>query len=111
MNVASSSHCSNGEAEMSMRIRLSTIVVVLAAMALPCWSQNASTGAITGVVLDSSGAVVPNARVSVINNATGDNRTTTSKANGSFSAQLLPPGKYRVEVNAQGFKAWIAENI
>lgn len=96
---------------MSMRIRFSTLVVILVAMIVPSFSQNASTGAISGIVRDSSGAVVPSVQIAAINVATGDKRTTTSTSNGTFSVLLLPPGTYRVEVNGKGFKNWVGQDI
>ena len=84
-----------------------TLVVLVS----PCFSQNASTGAIAGIVRDPSGAVVAKAQVTAVNVANGDKRSTASKANGEFSLPLLPPGRYRVDVNAAGFKGWAGENI
>jgi hypothetical protein len=98
------------EAQMPMRIQALTIVI-LGLLVLPALSQNASTGAITGIVRDSSGAVVAKVQVTAINVATGERRTTTSKENGEFSVLLLPPGRYRLEVNGQGFKAWIGRDV
>src|ERR1700689_1307805 len=84
-----------------------TLVVLVS----PCFSQNASTGAIAGIVRDPSGAVVAKAQVTAVNVANGDKRSTASKANGEFSLPLLPPGRHRVAVNAAGFKGWAGENI
>jgi hypothetical protein len=95
---------------MSMRSRVLAIVI-LGAMVLPAFSQDASTGAVAGIVRDPSGAAVPKAQVAVMNLATGEKRLTTSRANGEFSVPLLPPGNYRVEINAAGFKGWADANI
>ncbi len=67
-------------------------------------AQTASTGAIKGTVTDSSGAVVPNATVTVTDNETGAVRTVTSGGDGAFIATVLPLGTYRLRVQAAGFK-------
>ena len=68
------------------------------------FAQGGATGAITGVVQDSSGAVIANAKVSIKSEATGEVlRQATTDASGLFTATLLPVGDYTVEVNAAGF--------
>ena len=67
-------------------------------------AQSTSTGALTGTVTDASGAVVPNVTVTVTSADTGQVRTTTTSANGSYNVGLLPPGSYRVRFDAPGFK-------
>ncbi len=68
-------------------------------------------GAINGTVTDPSGAVVPNANVTAIEVATGVRRTTLTTSAGQFSFQDIPPGFYRVEVNARAFSAFAAGKI
>src|SRR5689334_9175213 len=69
------------------------------------FSQGSQTGGITGVVTDSQGAVVPGATVNVISENTGKvERTTTTGADGGYSATLLPPGAYRLELSTPNFK-------
>src|SRR5205814_1730626 len=58
---------------------------------------------ITGTVTDSSGAVVPGARVSLTNVATGARTDLTTTAAGLYYARLNP-GTYRIVVERQGFK-------
>jgi hypothetical protein len=63
-----------------------------------------STGTIVGVVEDSSGAVVPNAEVSVKQTATAETRQVRSNAIGEFNVPFLQVGPYSVTVAASGFK-------
>src|SRR5882724_7422620 len=88
-------------------------LVVLSVCLLTFFSfaQTANTGALTGTITDPSGAVVSNATVKVINEATGDTRTVTSGDRGDFSAPLLPPGSYRVDVSKTGFKVSVLPKI
>jgi hypothetical protein len=69
------------------------------------WAQSASTGALAGTVTDASGAVVPNVTVTATNTDTGQVRTDSTSADGSYKFALLPPGTYRVKFEAAGFKA------
>ena len=59
---------------------------------------------ILGQVLDSTGAVVQNATVTVLNRATGFNRTARSNESGNYVISNVPIGSYDVSVEAQGFK-------
>lgn len=67
-------------------------------------AQTPSTGALTGTVTDPSGGVIAGAAVTLTNTGTGQARTTTTDANGSYKFGLLPPGTYSVAFSATGFK-------
>jgi outer membrane receptor protein involved in Fe transport len=62
-----------------------------------------STAEIRGIVQDESGAIVPGATVTALNELTGLERTTTSDEGGRFNFPRLPVGSYRVEATLQGF--------
>jgi hypothetical protein len=64
----------------------------------------ADTGAITGAVLDSSGAVVPNGLVTLTHLATNTKTTVKTDSEGSYVATPLRIGNYSVSVVAPGFK-------
>ncbi len=68
------------------------------------------TGSITGTVRDASGAVVPNAKVSVSNKDRGIHRDTVSNGSGDYLVQGLGEGTYTVKVTAKGFQGFLAEN-
>src|SRR4029077_5938365 len=67
-------------------------------------AQTAGTGALTGTVKDPSGAVIPNATVTATSVDTSQARTTMTGAEGVYPFNLLPPGNYRVRIEASGFK-------
>jgi PEGA domain. len=73
---------------------------------LPVPASAQGTGTIRGTVYDSSQAALPAATVVVTNTDTGFVRRSVSSADGIYSISALPPGPYRVEVEAQGFKRW-----
>jgi hypothetical protein len=63
-----------------------------------------TTGTLTGTVTDASGAVIPNAKVTVRNVATGELRNLSTNNSGLYAAYSLPIGRYDVAVSASGFK-------
>ena len=92
-----------------MRDRFGVLFLCLV-LSLPLWGQK-FTGTISGVVSDTSGAVVPNASVSILNNSTADLRTVTANAAGEYVAVELNPGTYTVTVKQSGFKQFIAKDV
>ena len=87
--------------------QLSLVFLVGISVAYP----QGAKGGITGSLLDSSGAHVAGATVTATNSDTGLTRTTVSKSDGVFLLPLLDPGRYRVEVVAQGFKKLVREPV
>jgi hypothetical protein len=75
------------------------------------FAQTANTGVITGVVQNEKGEVVPNATVRAVNPGTNASRETTTSSEGVYEITQLPPGTYRVEVEAQGFSKSVQENV
>jgi len=65
------------------------------------------TADILGTVTDAAGAVLPNAKITVVNTDTSEVRTTQSTGSGDFFINLLPPGPYRVTVEAPAFKRFV----
>src|SRR5246127_5386846 len=63
-------------------------------------SQSLTSGDITGVVTDPSGAVISGASVKLINNATHAQQTQTTNAQGGYRFALIPPGRYTLSISA-----------
>ncbi len=76
--------------------------------ASPAWSQAAS---LSGTVIDPSGASVAGAEVTITNEATGATRTVKSESDGKYVFNQLAPGKYKVEIKAQGFKTTVRQHL
>ncbi len=70
-----------------------------------------TTGTITGVVTDSSGAVIPNAAVTILNEGTGVDLHTKTNSAGIYSVTSLIPGMYSVKIEASGFKANLNQHL
>jgi hypothetical protein len=69
------------------------------------------TGSLVGYVRDASGAVLPNAALTVIQTSTGYTRTATTDGSGAYSILALPPGTYRLTASMAGFENGTVENI
>jgi hypothetical protein len=67
-------------------------------------AQTPGTGALTGRVTDTSGAVVANAIVTAKRVDTGQTQSTTTGTDGTYKFALQPPGNYWVKFEAAGFK-------
>src|SRR5258708_9860452 len=70
-----------------------------------------TTGAIAGTVSDASGAVLPGAKIAILNEDTGIARSVLSDSGGRYSAPSLSVGKYKVTVNAEGFQSEVRSGI
>ena len=73
-------------------------------------AQATATGTISGVVTDSSQAVIPGATVTVTNTATGATRDTTTNQAGEYRFDFMPAGGYTVKITKQGFGT-VAETV
>jgi hypothetical protein len=95
-------------AQRTLVILLAALLAVFTASALH--AQIVETGTITGVVKDHTGALIPNAHVSIQNAGTGITTNTTSDSQGIYVSPPLHPGDYKVIVEAPGFSK-IAEHV
>jgi hypothetical protein len=88
-------------------------VLVCVFIALLCGVVNAQTtfATITGTVTDGSGAVVPNAKISAANIATGVVISGASNGAGAYTLPQLKEGTYSVTATASGFNPFKADNI
>src|SRR6266700_1610066 len=74
-------------------------------------AQSASSATIVGTVVDPQGLVVPDAKVTAINQATGLSRSVNTTSSGNYTIPNLPPSTYDIRVEAKGFAAGSAKNI
>jgi hypothetical protein len=66
---------------------------------------------VTGIVTDSSGAIVPGAKILVHNTGTGEERTAETDSAGAYLVPSLPVGTYRVSVSSAGMQIMAANNV
>jgi len=94
--------------------RIAKIAMALALVSGPLSALalgQTATGTILGIVRDQTGAVIPGARVTIRNVATGVVRETHTNAEGLYRVPGLIPGKYEVTVQAQGFSTEVKRDI
>jgi len=87
-----------------------TIAAAICLFSFAAWAQR-DLGTLVGVVTDATGAVVPSAKVTITEDATGLKYALEADANGNYIRPLLKPGTYTVEVEATGFKKGVQRNI
>src|SRR6185295_3713918 len=81
---------------------LAVVGSVWYAAIMPATAQVAS-GALTGLVRDQQGGVLPGASIAVVNTETNRERRVRSNGAGTYAATGLPPGDYRLDVDLTGF--------
>src|SRR3954447_20569249 len=82
---------------------------VIIAFSATSFAQSTST--LRGTVTDQSGAVVPNAKVTARNQATGIERSTQTDTSGNYQVAALPVGTYDVQVSAPGMSPQNAKGV
>ena len=93
------------------QLKISVFSLVLFITSVAQTFAQLTTADIVGTVSDSSGAVVPNANVTLKNLDTNEARSTQSNGTGDFSFTLLPVGHYSISVKASGFQAWVTKDL
>jgi len=78
-------------------------VLLLACLAVPAWGQSGTLGTMVGVVTDASGAVVPDATVSIKEKSTNFVQSTTTNSAGRYTFVNVRPGDYEVTFTKAGF--------
>jgi len=82
-------------------------------LALFCLQVSAQTGtsSVRGTVADAQGHVVPGATVTLVDPDKNTTRTQTTTEDGHFAFDLIPPGNYRLETTATGFKKSVITDV
>src|SRR5581483_12198786 len=93
-----------------MKLRALLLLVLSAAWGMHAFAQE-DRGRISGVVTDTTGAVIPKANVTVTDEATHVSQTVHSNDTGQYVVDLLIPDLYTVRVDAQGFKQFTATHV
>src|SRR6266567_5982320 len=90
---------------MIMFRRIGIFAALILACALSTLLAQSERGTISGTVRDSTGAVIPGAKITVTNTATNLVTNLTSNESGDYIAASLPVGTYTVQVSKAGFRA------
>jgi len=88
---------------------LSLIIAMFMMVSLSALAQ--ASGGVAGVVKDTTGAVVPNVKVTLTNEATGVVTVTTANASGEYQVLNLLPGNYDLKAEAGSFQPQVVRGI
>jgi hypothetical protein len=95
--------------------RLSLLTLFLAMIAVapvaPYASAQTLYGTLVGTVKDSSGAMVPDATVTIVQTETKNTRTVTSNSEGAYILSTVPTGTYLITITKEGFKGFEAKDV
>jgi len=80
-----------------------SVLALSLCLGVGAFAQSVTAGDINGTLTDSTGAIIPNGKITVTNPATGVTKTATSGTSGEYRVSLLPPGTYTVTATAPGF--------
>jgi outer membrane receptor protein involved in Fe transport len=94
---------------MRLMIRVGLVAVTLFMAPMALWAQ--ATGQITGIVTDTSGAVLPGVTVEATNTATGAVRSAVTGDDGLYTLPLIQPGVYDVKATLSGFRVGLQEGV
>jgi hypothetical protein len=90
-----------------VNVRFKTNVVLVVLFSLGILAAQEFRASVSGHVTDSTGAVVPLAKVQATNLATKETSSAITDNSGSYTIPLLQPGMYRLTVQATGFKQYV----
>ena len=91
-----------------MKFSLVAVAVVLLPVAAVCQEFR---GAISGAVVDPTGAAVPSVNVAAVEIRTGSRSQTVSDSNGQYTIPFLAPGFYEISVKTPGFKEFVRKGV
>jgi Carboxypeptidase regulatory-like domain/TonB dependent receptor-like, beta-barrel len=95
---------------MTNRNALSLVALFALLIGAPALGQT-TTATLSGVIRDASGAVVPDAKISAKNTATGAIRETATDSEGRFSITNLGPGQYEIRAERAGFRTAVQSGV
>jgi hypothetical protein len=90
--------------------RLFSLLLLLLLFKPTAYSQ-LTTADIVGTVSDATGAIIPNATVTLTNLRTNEKRVTHTSGSGDYNFTLLLPGHYSISVQSPGFKAAVTSDL
>lgn len=87
------------------------LLILVASVSLGPLLAQSGRGTITGVVRDSSGAVVPGAEILIVETSTGVETKARTTDTGVYRAPYVPAGKYKISAALRGFKTAVRDNV
>src|SRR5215469_4708909 len=93
---------------MFLRALYLQAIAALLLVMCPYGRAQSDVGSISGFVRDKSGAVIPNAKVTIRNEGTNQAFTVTTDSDGHYTVPNLPPATYSMEIEATGFSKFVS---
>ena len=93
------------------KVFMFVLALALAVFATSAMAQSSTTGSIEGAVTDPNGASVKGATITVTSPNMMSSKTATTGDDGRYVVSALPPGKYKVEVEASGFSKYEKSDV
>jgi hypothetical protein len=93
------------------KIQLVFLAVLFLCCSLVVRAQNAGNASVQGTITDTTGAVIPNATVTITDNATRIEHTATSESSGLYTFPNIPIGTYTLTVSESGFQTYTQTHI
>ncbi|HEV3480687.1 MAG TPA: TonB-dependent receptor [Candidatus Acidoferrales bacterium] len=87
------------------------LLLLFALSAPSAWAQNGGYGTLNVMVLDESGAIVPDAQLTLLDTATGDTRNATTGREGTYTFVALPLGTYKLTVSKGSFQTQVFDSV
>ena len=99
---------------MKLSVRFAFLGLVFSLVlwpAAPAAGQSSNSGIVVGTVMDKAAAVVPDAKVELVQTATNETKTATTNSSGQFAFPNVSPGTYTLKVSKQGFATTSISNL
>ena len=96
---------------MTIRSFLTFCLTAIAGLVLSVAAFGQATTSLHGTVTDATGAIVPQANVTLTNLDTNQSRQTTTTARGVYEMVSLLPGKYKLTIEARGFRTYVEPDL
>ncbi len=96
---------------MACRFRFLPFIFIAILLPGRAFAQDASTGALRGTVVDSTGGRIGAATIVLVNDGTGFRYSMASDAEGRFDFELLPPGDYSARATAEGMSPQVTPRV
>src|SRR6266852_7287833 len=93
------------------RFFVGSVLIAVLLSGAAAWAQTANTGLVLGTVMDPGGAVVPDAKVQLINVATNETKEVMTNSSGQFTFPGVVPGAYKVTITKAGFATFVETNL
>src|SRR6266576_2901733 len=93
------------------KLPLITTMILIASATGPAVAQTTGAATLVGTVTDTTGAILPGAKVTVVNVGTAFQSETQTGPEGSYYVPYLSPGSYKITVEAAGFRRYVREGV